>query len=188
MERGSSIFHMPTYRIVRIDGLIDTRRSVVFLECLPEDKFINALSYYVGAKDKIRLDFLGRFGHWLSGQTCDKYFHGWPNEETRRQCFVFKKEAGSVHQRLYGFLTHPKPEEGRFQACVLVHHTQKTDETDPNVMKAVEALRLTKDVQDAVRAAFFDSTKLGSVGAQRQSGDRKNCKHQSKALDRKKRR
>jgi hypothetical protein len=97
-----------------------------------------------------------RFDHWLQGNAHDKYFHGWPNNPRYKECFVFKGKDGRRHQRLYGFLTHPRPRTAaRLLVCVLASHAQKnTEETDPAELNGMNSLRVDVDVIRAVGRAY----------------------------------
>lgn len=128
-------------------------RGIAFLVC-EEEARVNGEVVYHKLKEKNRRDVLSRFDYWLGGNVFDKYFHGWPNREEYKECFVFKwKQAGANH-RLYGFLCHPKPAFMSFQACILVLHSQKTDETDLSDLDYLNKLKTLPNVILAVKRAF----------------------------------
>ena len=128
-------------------------RGIAFLLCAEEVR-VNGEIVYNKLKEKNQRNVLNRFDHWLGGNICDKYFHGWPNLEEYKECFVFKwKQAGANH-RLYGFLCHPKPAARGFQACILVLHSQKTDQSDFSYLDYINELRTLPNVILAVRRAF----------------------------------
>src|ERR1039457_7712161 len=146
------------FSVVAIEGLSSSeRRGLAFLRCV-DSKEINAESVYEALSDKLRRDVLSRFDHWILGQICDKYFHGWPNAVDRKDCFVFKYKKANADQRLYGFLTNPKTASApSFQVCVLVSHTQKTTgDTDPAQLSLINRLRVDEKVVKAVRLAYSD--------------------------------
>lgn len=113
-------------------------------------RIINAKRIFDALNDNPKRDMRGRFDHWLGGGVCDKYFHGWPNDKDRKECFVFKR------QRFYGFLSNPKPlSDPRFQICVLVSYARKNIEhTDPSELNAINALRIELKVIEAVKKAY----------------------------------
>jgi len=135
------------------------RRGIAFLESATDSR-IDARTAFDGLKENDERNLRARFDHWLDGNTHDKYFHGWPNLEKYKQCFVFKwKKAGTNH-RLYGFLYNPKPlTDPGFQVCVLVAHAQKSDETDFTILDYINELRTTQLVSQAIKAAFAEPRK-----------------------------
>ncbi len=143
------------FSVTLIHGLQPSaRRAIAFLECT-EDKEIDAKRFFDKLKPKAAYDFKSRFDHWLGGNVFDKYFHGWPNDKERKNCFVFKRKEAGTHHRLYGFLMNPKSTNLGYQVCVLVAHAQKnTEHTDPSELDAVNALRAKREVIEAVRSAF----------------------------------
>jgi hypothetical protein len=166
------------YSVTLIKGVPSTtRRGIAFLES-SADGDVNAKEVFDKLKEKIGRDLRSRFGYWLDGNTCDKYFHGRPGDKDHKHCFVFKwKEAGTYH-RLYGFLFNPKPStDPAFQVCILVSHARKnTEETDTTVLNAVSALSAKEEVINAVRAVFPDG-----------SEEQENSHAKRTALDRRKR-
>jgi len=109
-------------------------------------------------------NLLSRIDHWLDGFTCDKYFHGWPNDLDRKDLFTFKLTRGRLHIRFYGFLFHARvPIDPRFQACVLVSHAQKnTEQTDPAELRIVRRVKGIEAVINAVKGAFLQKTEKGN--------------------------
>jgi hypothetical protein len=130
------------------------RRSLAFLECDGNNE-INARKIYEGLNRSNATNVRNRFDYWLQGGIHPKYFHGWSDPQYR-ECFVFKWDMRSRHQRLYGFLINPKPRTDRaLQVCVLVSHAQKnTRETDPAELNHVNVLRVRTDVVEAVTRAY----------------------------------
>jgi len=162
------------YSVTLIKGVPSTtRRGIAFLES-SADGDVNAKEVFDKLKEKIGRDLRGRFGYWLDGNTCDKYFHGW-HDKDHKHCFVFRwKEAGTYH-RLYGFLCNPKPwTDPGFQVCILVSHARKnTEETDPSVLSAVSKLSAKEGVINAVRAEFPDGEEQKNSHAKRTALDRR---------------
>jgi hypothetical protein len=144
------------YTVAMIPGVpSNSRRGIAFLES-DDDCRIDGKEVFDGCKEKTRRDLLARFDHWLSGQTGDHYFHGWPNDTDHKYCFVFKwKQAGTNH-RLYGFICNPRqPTDPRFQACILVLHARKnTSDTDPSLLGLVNSVREQPEVLKSIVSAF----------------------------------
>jgi hypothetical protein len=151
------------YVVTPIKGLSSSaRRGLAFVECTT-DGDIDGKQVFEGLGDKAKRDVLARFDHWITGNKFDKYFHGWPNDEDRKECFVFKWKKAGAHHRLYGFLLNPRPlTDPGFQVCVLVAHAQKnTHETDPSEMNAINKIRVKPEVIAAVKRAFPEEDKKG---------------------------
>jgi hypothetical protein len=142
------------WSVVPVKGVQpNSHRGIAFLVCA-EQQQVNGEAIYRKLKEKNKRNVLSRFDYWLAGNTCDKYFHGWPNLADYKECFVFKwKQAGANH-RLYGFLCHPKPSAMSFQTCILVLHSQKTDQTDFSYLAYINKLRTLPEVIRAVEKAF----------------------------------
>ena|SRR5258708_640153 len=143
------------YSVALVEGVqSSSRRGIAFLESESDDD-VNGKEVFESLTAKLKNDVRSRFDYWLDGNTCDKYFHGWPNDQVRKGCFVFKwKRAGTYH-RLYGFLFHPRPDERSFQACILVSHAQKnTEHTDASELEAVLRLKTSPQAIAAVKKAF----------------------------------
>lgn len=138
----------------------ERRRALAFLEC-PEDKGIDAKRVYARLPQKKRQDVLNRFELWLDEGTCNKYFHGWPNNPQYKHCFVFKWRDTQGHHRLYGFLFNPRPEtDAGYRVCVLVSHAVKGDpNTDPAELDGANRLRESVEVIIAVKKAFPEHKK-----------------------------
>src|SRR6266542_1283397 len=109
------------YTVRPVSGLRQSpHRSVAFL-LSDEDEDINAAETFDRLIPAKRRAVLDRFDYWISGGHNDDYFHGWPNEPSYKDCFVFKWKDGRQRHRLYGFLCHPLLQTNRrFQLCVLV--------------------------------------------------------------------
>jgi len=131
-----------------------TRRGLAFLIC-DGDPNINAKAVYEALDDSKRTLVRNRFDHWLQGGIFPKYFHGW-NDPNYRECFVFKWKENDQHQRLYGFLIHPRPKTDlRLEICVLISHAQKnTEPTDPSELNGAKALRQNLEVVREVKNAY----------------------------------
>lgn len=148
------------YSVTLIEGLgVTKQRCVAFLECT--DKSINAKRVFDALKQKQKDDVLSRFDYWQRGGVFDRYFHGWPNNQERKECFVFRWKEQRNHQRFYGFLTKPKPKTAPgFLVCVLVRYAQKnTEETDSAEFNIINRLRINPEVIEAVKRVFPDKEK-----------------------------
>jgi hypothetical protein len=148
-----------SYLVTTIKGLVPSRRrGIAFLECTTDER-VNAKTVFDWINDKTKRDVLGRFDLWLAGGKCDKYFHGWPNDRARKECFVFKWKRAGSHHRMYGFLFHPKPDtDAAFQVCILVSHAQKnTEHTDPSELEFANDLRTRHEVIEAIKRVFPES-------------------------------
>lgn len=144
-----------SFSVSLVQGIrTSARRGIAFLESDDEGD-VNAKRVFVALKPNKKRDVLGRFDYWIDGGICDKYFHGWPSDPERKNCFVFKWKNGHTHHRMYGFLCHPKNSDLSFQACVLVVHGQKNEEhTNPVMINLVKRQMECSDVLNAVRKAF----------------------------------
>jgi len=148
---------MPSYTVTPIANLwVSTNRGLAFLESSDSADELNARLVFEALPEKKQDMVRSRFDHWLQGNKHDKYFHGWPNNPTYKDCFVFKWKDKRQHQRLYGFLTHPRPLTAAwFMACILVSHAQKNrEETDPSELNGANRLRIDAAVIKAVRLAY----------------------------------
>jgi hypothetical protein len=143
-----------------IPGTKETQyRGIAFL-AWPEDPNITAaasLKRLEKASTNEKGKVWARFDHWIDGHPKPNWYHGW-DEDGFKHCFVFKWNKGGSMQRLYGFLTHPKPlTNRRFQLCVLFSHVVKVGKsTDPAQKKKAEALFANRDVMVAVGRAYPD--------------------------------
>ena len=134
-----------------VDGLnTNSRRGLAWLIVTPSDKHINAKKTFEGLKDRVKNDVRNRFDAWLSGLIHDKYYHGW-NEVGYTDCFVFKYKKNGQHQRLYGFLCHPRINDNRFLLCVLASHTTKNEhEADKSEKDRMNKLKGDENVKQAL--------------------------------------
>jgi hypothetical protein len=145
-----------TYSVELIHGHRITRRGLAFLIC-ESDKNINAKTVFGGLKDNKERMLRTRFDYWLDGGINDDWFHGWPNDPSYKECFVFKWNDRRLHHRLYGLLCNPLDRYTWFQLCVLVSHAKKnTWKTDPAELDAVIKLREKTEVKEAVKRAVKD--------------------------------
>ncbi|SPF52213.1 hypothetical protein SBA4_4930004 [Candidatus Sulfopaludibacter sp. SbA4] len=142
------------YSVIPVEGVGgNPHRGIAFLQC-EEEQRIDAKKVFDNLKEKNKRDLLSRFDYWLGGQTSDKYFHGWPNLEEYKACFVFKWKQAGAQRRLYGFLCHPRAVDRAFQACVLVLHSQKHDETDFSELDYINRVRTLPAVVRAAKELF----------------------------------
>jgi len=150
-----------TYSIELIRGHEITRRGLAFLIC-ESDGNIDAKSVFERLRPNREREVRSRFDYWLHGGTNDKWFHGWPNNPTYKDCFVFKWKERSQHHRLYGFLCNPLFNgKSFFRLCVLVSHaTKNTWETDPAELDGVNEIKEKGEVKEAVWKAVKHLTPL----------------------------
>ena len=151
------------YAVIPILGLKPSdRRGIIFL-IHKGDANLDAAKRFEALEKKQKRTLLDRFDLWIEGKARDNYFHGWPNLQAYKQCFVFKWRDRHGNHRLYGFLCHPQPNtRPRFQLCVLTSHAIKTQwETQPTELDNANTLRVSLEVMLAIRAFF----------PERQSGD-----------------
>jgi hypothetical protein len=146
------------YSVATIPGLkVSDLRSVAFLAG-GEDSAVNAKKVFEKLGEKASNEMLSRFDYWIDGGHKDNYFHGWPNNPQRKECFVFKRKEGRTHHRFYGFLMNPKPLTApRFQVCILISHATKNEEhTDAVELTAVNTMRTLPEIVRAVKSTFPD--------------------------------
>jgi len=151
------------YEISEVTSKNHSRRCVVFL--ISNDRRVTAKDKFDKFKRKIELNFRTRFDAWVDGQINTKKFHGWNKSEFSghyTNCFVFKYEENNKQIRLYGFLSHPKASDRRYEVCVLAVHAFKNQhETHETDLKTIEQLRTLSDIQKIVED-FFKEKKDGS--------------------------
>jgi hypothetical protein len=118
------------------------QRAVGFLES-DTDLTLNGQSKFAILKPAREREVRTRFDFWISGGRNPRWFHGWPDLTKYKECFTFKWKENRQHQRLYGFLHHPKQKtHPRFQVCVIVYHDAKNeDETDFSILNHLNELR-----------------------------------------------
>jgi hypothetical protein len=146
------------YYVELIHGHKITRRGLAFLIC-KNDRNIDAKSFFERLKPNQERRARSSFDHWLDGGTNKNWFHGWPNNPTYKDCFVFKWKENRQDHRLYGFLCNPLPNYSHFRLCVLVSHAQKNAwETNPTELDGVNKIKEEAKVKEAVRTAVKDLT------------------------------
>lgn len=129
------------------------RRGIAFLES-DGDARVTGRGVYDGLKETIARTLRSKFEYWIGGNIQPKYFHGWGDHEYRH-CFTFKWKGAGTQHRLYGFLCHPRPNDPRFQACILVLHDRKNrPDTDHTLLDFINELRVRQDIVNAYFAAF----------------------------------
>jgi hypothetical protein len=134
-----------------------SRRGLSFLVC-ETDPAIDAKASFDGLNLKKERELRRRFNWWLNGYTNDDWFHGWPNNPTHKECFVFRWKEKRQHHRLYGFLCHPLishrlVDYRRFQLCILTSHATKNSEhTDPRELDGVLRLKSKEEVREAIES------------------------------------
>jgi hypothetical protein len=155
------------YVVVPVQGLARSEmRGLAYLACADDDE-IDADSTIAELQIPKNLDrrrqVWSRFDYWVAGGRNDNYFHGWPNEESYKHCFVFKWKDNRLRHRLYGFLCNPLTTKPRFQLCVLVSHRTKSQHlTDPREKARAEGLRVDAAVKAAVAAVYPKQTEVRS--------------------------
>jgi hypothetical protein len=145
------------YFVTMVQGVPSSaRRGIAFLESDGDVRFtgIDGRTVYEKSKESIARTLRSKFEYWIGGGIQPKYFHGWGAPDYR-YCFTFKwKEAGTNH-RLYGFLCHPRPNDVRFQACILVLHDSKNrPNTDLTLLDFINEIRVRQDIINACIATF----------------------------------
>ena len=148
----------PVYVVVPVTGLRKSeRRAVAFLTC-DEDPDVDGMAAFRKLNEKRERELRTRFDYWIDGKRQDDYFHGWPNEPSNKECFVFKWKEKKVRHRLYGFLFNPKPVNNpSFRLCVLVSHGTKEEwRTDPHHKALTNKMRTKQAVIDAIKLVFPD--------------------------------
>lgn len=131
------------------------QRAIGFLES-ETDTTLNGKSKFDVHKPAREREVRTRFDYWLSGGRNNRWFHGWPDLTKYKECFTFKWKESRQHQRLYGFLHHPKPKtHSSFQVCVLVYHDEKNeDETDFSILDRLNELRKDVSVIATIKDQF----------------------------------
>ena len=139
------------------------RRGVAFL-IDESNKYVNAKKIFDKLPEKQSVnrerEVCTRFDYWLDGKTHDNYFHGWPNHERYKECFVFKWRHQRQEHRMYGFLCNPKMYDPRFQLCVLISHAKKNSwETNPPDLDRVMNISRQESVKLAINELFSKEQK-----------------------------
>jgi hypothetical protein len=149
----------PIFLLEAVDGVNDARNGGIRFLARQGDPSLTAGAAFREAAPKEQRTLRDRFDHWLQGGVRDEYFHGFPNHQQYKHCWVFKLRKGRVGHRWYGFICNPDEARPRFRLCVLVSYATKTErETDTAVLAHVEALRLNQHVQATIRMEFSRST------------------------------
>ncbi len=140
------------YVVELVDGNPPTsRRGLAFLIC-KSNPDINAKSTFDELNINRQRQIRTRFQWWLDGKVNDKWFHGWPNEPSHKDCFVFKWKENRQNHRLYGFLCHPLTNNPRFQLCVLVSHASKNQlHTNPRELDGANKFKENEKVKKAIQ-------------------------------------
>lgn len=147
------------YTVTIIPGLKQSKwRAIAFL-VNADDSSCNAETVFGQLKTNRVRELRTRFDYWIDGNRHDRYFHGWPNSQTHKNCFVFKWRDNRLCHRFYGFLCNPKPTlDPAFRVCVLVSHAKKTKwETDERELDGANALSVNILVTMAIRRLYPDS-------------------------------
>jgi hypothetical protein len=150
------------YVVIPIPGLKKSgNRAIVFLTC-DADSEIDARDTFENLSQKRKRELMTRFDYWIDGKRQDDYFHGWPNEPSNKECFVFKWKEKKVRHRLYGFMFNPRPKNNpAFRVCILVSHGTKDEwATHPHHKALANTMRTKQTVILAIQVQFPDF-KLG---------------------------
>jgi hypothetical protein len=149
----------PIFLLEAIGGVNDAGSGGIRFLARQGDSSLTAGAAFREAAPKDQRTLLDRFDYWLQGGRRDEYFHGFPNRERYKHCFVFKLRKGRVGHRWYGFICNPDTTRPRFRLCVLVSHATKTEHaTDETELEHAETLRLDQGVQAAILMEFPRST------------------------------
>lgn len=137
------------------NGKKHPKRGVAFLVS-DKDKKVTAKAVF-DSLDKNEAPYRGLMTGFEAWQGClvnKKRFHGWNKTEYKgryTKCFVFKHNK----HHFYGFLCNPKENNIRYEACILVRHTNKTEwQTDETDLKQVEELRSNIPIQNLIRQFY----------------------------------
>jgi len=148
------------FRFSTVIGHAVGRRAIGFVEEMVEGGHaeLDAKLIFDGLVGSRERDVRKKFDHWLAHGRNDKWFHGWPNDASCRECLCFKWDEKDGHHRFYGFLYHPQPKtKSSFQICVLAYHDHKTkQETDRKFLIRCMNLRSNLSVQAAISFVFHD--------------------------------
>jgi hypothetical protein len=132
-----------SYCVEFISGHNVGRRALAWL-INSSKKAINAKAVFEKLADKDERDLRRRFDYWLDGGRKDNWFHGFPNSQDHKRCFVFKLK----NSRFYGFLCNPDDNHPNFLLCVLIIHAKKNQwETDLSELDRICEFRDNQDVQ-----------------------------------------
>jgi hypothetical protein len=131
------------------------KRAIGLLEGSAE---LNVWATFEKLKPNQRRHFLTSMDLWLSGKHGPvSRFHGWPNDQECRMCFVFKHQD----RRFYGFIYHPQPvSNGSLQICVLCSSVPKHEwASDRRVLLRVRDWYLADSARKAVKVLYPDEAK-----------------------------
>jgi hypothetical protein len=130
---------MPKLTFRTISGFHFRHRGIGFLE---GDTWLNAGQGFSALEGNDEFNVRGRIGHWLRGEVCDNYHHGFPNDKKHKECYVFRYQS----VRFYGFLCNPQLESNRgFRLCVLTECVEKHQwKTEPAILD--RAMRMLADL------------------------------------------
>jgi len=144
-----------TFDFSLVAGQSVGRRGVGFLRS-DNDASLNGQKKFRELKPARDKEVRSRLDYWIAGGTNPRWFHGWPDLTKYKECFTFKWKENRQHQRLYGFLHHPRRRtDPRFLVCVLVYHDEKNeDETDFSILDRLNELRKDSLVIAAINKAF----------------------------------
>jgi len=145
-----------------------TFRAIGFLE---GDGQLNAWAAFSQFDIKCKRQLLTYMQGWVDGANTPKTrFHGWPNDEDYKACFVFKIKENRLGHRLYGLLVHPQPiMNGRLQVCVLCIHAKKTEwETDRAELERAKQWCLSSQAKTAIGIVFPEESENQSRGSAKQ--------------------
>lgn len=132
------------------------RRGIGFLEGHGE---LNAATVFDDLSAKPKRDLRAFMGEWVSGKDRpESRFHGWPNDEECKMCFVFKAKEKNRNHRFYGYLCNPLTKTNPpFRLCVLcIQALKKERESDRSELLRVKIWSESTAAQEAIRQFFPD--------------------------------
>lgn len=149
-------------RIYSVEVLPDFNRDgrgIAFL-ISKDDKHVDAINVFDKLQGNNSYAVKTRFEAWLDHKKNDRWFHGWPNHPSYKDCFTFKWKDKREGQRLYGFLCKPSSRNPGYQLCVLVLHATKTErETETSELDRVVERSRSDGVKKAVVSRTFRKPK-----------------------------
>ena len=141
----------PRCTVTMATSLAHTRRGVAFLE--HPAPYVDAKEIFDDLTPSSERYHRKSFDYWLADRHMPERFHGFKKSYEKSkytQCFVFKNIEEK--ERFYGFLCHPKPDDQRYQLCVLAVYAQKKENAqDLAELERVERMRKDPAVLAAIR-------------------------------------
>lgn len=144
------------FKFELVDGFPSARRRAIGFLLDANSNDLDASAVFYALPPKANQMVRTRFDYWLNGGIHDEYFHGWPNDSTYKTCFSFRWKVKREHNRLYGYICHPKPRTDRgFELCVLVYHATKHQwETDILILNNIYHLQQSPSARMAIAQVY----------------------------------